>query len=121
MIFALVIDDNKSTTEAMVQMLMLWEIKARPVLSPGAAMGILSKEIPAIVFLDINMPGLDGFEVLAFLRREPRLTKVPVIITTSDDQPQTTKRAIDGGANAVLIKPVMVEMLENTLRKVGII
>jgi CheY-like chemotaxis protein len=121
MSLALVIDDNKSTIDAMVQMLKLWDISARPVLSPGAAMGILSKEIPDIVFLDINMPGVNGFEVLAFLRREPRLAKVPVIIATSDDQPETSKRALDGGANAVLIKPVMVEMLENILLQVGII
>jgi CheY-like chemotaxis protein len=121
MSLALVIDDNKSTTEVMVQMLKLWDIVARPVLSPGAAMGILSKEIPNIVFLDINMPGVDGFEVLAFLRREPRLAKVPVIIATSDDQPQTAKRAIEGGATAVLIKPVMVDMLEEILQKTGII
>ena len=60
---ALVIDDNKATTDAMVQMLRIWDITSRSVLSPGAAMGILSKEIPNIVFLDINMPGVDGFEV----------------------------------------------------------
>jgi CheY-like chemotaxis protein len=121
MILALVIDDNKSTTDAMVQMLKLWDITARPALSPGAAMGFLSKEIPNIVFLDINMPGVDGFEVLAYLRREPRLAKVPVVIATSDDQPQTSKRALEGGANAVLIKPVMVDMVEKVLQKTGII
>lgn len=121
MAFALVIDDNKLTTEAMVQMLKLWDIAARQALSPSAAMAILNMDTPEIVFLDINMPGIDGFEVLAYLRREPRLAKVPVVIATSDDQPETSKRAIMGGANAVLIKPVMVDVLENVLRKVGII
>jgi CheY-like chemotaxis protein len=121
MAIALVIDDNKSTIDAMVQMLKLWDISTRTALSPGAAMGILSKEIPAIVFLDINMPGVDGFEVLAFLRREPRLFKVPVVIATSDDQPQTSKRAMEGGANAVLIKPVMVDVLEKVLLQLKII
>ena len=67
------------------------------------------------------MPGADGFEVLAYLRREPHLAKVPVIIVTSDDQPQTSKRAMDGGANEVIIKPVMTDILEKTLKKVGII
>ncbi|MBE3038509.1 MAG: response regulator [Chloroflexi bacterium] len=67
------------------------------------------------------MPGADGFEVLAYLWREPRLAKVPVIIGTSDDQPQTSKRAMDEGANAVIIKPVMADILEKALKKVGII
>ncbi len=67
------------------------------------------------------MPGADGFEVLAYPRREPRLAKVPVIIDTSDDQPQTSKCAMDEGANAVIIKPVMADILEKALKKVGII
>jgi chemosensory pili system protein ChpA (sensor histidine kinase/response regulator) len=121
MSFALVIDDNKQTTDVLIQMLKLWKVTARSALSPSSAMTILSGDTPAIVFLDINMPGVDGFEVLAYLRREPRLVKVPVIIVTSDDQPQTSKRAMDGGANAVIIKPVMSDILEKVLKKVGII
>ncbi len=121
MSYALVIDDNKQTTEALIQMLKIWKIATRSALNPSVAMSILSAETPAIVFLDINMPGVDGFEVLGFLRREPRLAKVPVIIVTSDDQPQTSQRAMDGGANAVIIKPVMTDILEKALKKAGLI
>ena len=121
MMIALVIDDNKQTTEALVQMLKIWDISARPAYGPSAAMKILSEETPDIVFLDINMPGVNGFEVLAYLRREPRLAGVPVIIVTSDDQPETTQRALTGGANAVVLKPVMVTILEGALKKAGIL
>jgi CheY-like chemotaxis protein len=121
MAIALVIDDNKQTTEALVQMLKIWDITARPAYGPSAAMKILGETTPKIVFLDINMPGVDGFEVLSYLRREPRLAGVPVIIVTSDDQPETTQRALAGGANAVVLKPVMVTILEGALKKVGII
>jgi CheY-like chemotaxis protein len=110
MSYALVIDDNKQTTDALIQMLKLWKITARSALSPSVAMAILSGDTPAIVFLDINMPGVDGFEVLAYL-----------IVVTSDDQPQTTKRALEGGANAVIIKPAMPDILEKVLMKVGMI
>jgi PleD family two-component response regulator len=121
MSYALVIDDNRQTTDALIQMLKLWKIKARPALSPRAGMAILGEVTPAIVFLDINMPGVDGFEVLAYLRREPRLVNVPVVIVTSDDQPQTSQRAMDGGATAVIIKPVMADILEKALKKTGMI
>ncbi len=84
-------------------------------------MSILSGEPPTIVILDINIPCEDGFEVLATLRGEPGLAKMPVIIVTSDDQPQTSKHAKDEGANAVIIKPVMADILEKVLKKVGII
>jgi len=121
MTIALVIDDNKQTTEALVQMLKIWDIAARAAYGPSAALKILGELTPNIVFLDINMPGVDGFEVLAYLRREPRLAGVPVIIVTSDDQPETTQRAYAGGANAVVLKPVMVAILEDALRKADIL
>lgn len=121
MSLALVIDDNRQTTEALLQMLRLWDIQARSVLSPGTAMTVLKDMIPRVIFLDINMPGVDGFEVLAFLKREPRLAGVPVIVVTSDDQPETRKRAIEGGALDLVLKPVMAEVLEEALQKAGLI
>jgi len=84
-------------------------------------MKILGELTPNIIFLDINMPGVDGFEVLSYLRREPRLSGLPVIVVTSDDQPETTQHALAGGANAVVLKPVMVGTLEGALITTGII
>jgi PleD family two-component response regulator len=70
-----VIDDNKQTTEALSKMLKLRKITARPALSPSVAMAILRRDTPAIVFLEINILSVDGFEVLAYLRSELRVAK----------------------------------------------
>jgi chemosensory pili system protein ChpA (sensor histidine kinase/response regulator) len=118
---ALVIDDNKQTNDALVQMLRIWDIHALSALGPGLAMKILGEATPSVIFLDLNMPGMDGFEVLAYLRREPRLSGVPVIIVTSDDQPETAQRATAGGAAALILKPIMLDALEVELQKIGII
>jgi len=120
MAFAYVIDDSKQAAEALAQMLKLWNMDARVILSPAAAMSILGTEKPQVIFLDINMPGVDGFEVIGFLKREPRLSGVPVIIVTSDDQQETRDRALKSGAAAVVIKPVMIDMLEAALKDIGI-
>ena len=119
--YVLVIDDNRQTADALCQMLKLWGFQSRQALGPSAAMAILMNEIPVMITLDINMPGVDGFEVLGYLRREPRLMNVPVIVITSDDQPETAQRATKGGASALVIKPVMPEVLEETLKKIGMI
>jgi CheY-like chemotaxis protein len=74
-----------------------------------------------LILLDINMPGVDGLEILAYLRREPRLKPVPVIVITSDDQPETGARVLKGGANAIIIKPATLEILESNLKKVGVL
>ncbi len=120
MTLALVIDDNRQTADALTSMLRLYNIEARAVYNPSSAMAILEEAIPQIIFLDINMPGVNGFEVLSFLKREPRLEKVPVVIVTSDDQPETAKRALRGGAKAIVYKPVMPEMLEEALKQTGL-
>jgi CheY-like chemotaxis protein len=82
---------------------------------------LLASFIPRVVLLDINMPGVDGTEVLAFLKREPRLAPVPVIVITSDDQPETRQRVLGGGAVAMIIKPATIDALEEALRKAGIL
>lgn len=117
---AIIIDDNRSTADALHQMLTVLDIPTRVAYGASAAMSLLSGFTPGLILLDINMPGVDGLEILAYLRREPRLISVPVIVITSDDQPETRKRVMNGGANAMIIKPATLEFLEENLRKIGI-
>jgi putative molybdopterin biosynthesis protein len=114
---ALVIDDNRQTADALVRVLKALNLPSRAAYGPGPAMAILAVDIPRMVFLDINMPGVDGFEILSYLRREPRLSAVPVFVVTSDDQPQTRERALREGAKALIVKPASVETLETALRQ----
>jgi len=118
---ALVIDDHRPTTDSMCQMLNLLGVKARPAYGPRAALLILNEFLPDIIFLDIQMPGVDGFEVLAYLRREPRLANVPVVIVTSDDQPETASKARRTGALLTIVKPASLEGLERVLHKLKLI
>ena len=117
---ALIIDDNRETADALQQMLEVLGIPARVAYGASPAISALSSLTPRLVLLDINMPGVDGTEILAFLRREPRLTSVPVIVITSDDQPETKQRALQGGAVAVIIKPADFDLLEAALKKAGV-
>jgi CheY-like chemotaxis protein len=63
------------------------------------------------------MPGIDGIEILLYLRREPRLVSIPVIVITSDDQPETRRKVMSGGATAMIIKPATIDALEDALKK----
>lgn len=113
---ALVIDDNRNAADILVNFLELLEMGTRVAYSPKAALLAIQDSIPDVVFLDLNMPGLSGFEVLSYLKREPGASDVPVIVVTSDDQPETAQRARSEGASSVLIKPISIEGLEETLR-----
>jgi peroxiredoxin Q/BCP len=117
---ALIIDDNRSTADALFQMLGLLGIHARVAYGSSAALGALAGFTPGVILLDITMPGIDGIEVLGFLRREPRLAGVPVVVITLDDQPETRERALKGGANAIIIKPATLDTLEEQLGNLGV-
>ncbi|MCS7010749.1 MAG: response regulator [Anaerolineales bacterium] len=119
MSFALVIDDNQQTARALVEMLTLLGVAGRTAFSPTAALQIVSHDTPEVIFLDVHMPGVDGFEVLSYLRREPRLEHTPVFVITSDDQPEMALRARQLGARGILLKPISLDMLENALREIG--
>ena len=118
---ALIIDDNRQTADALQQMLIVLDVPARTAYGSSAAIAALSAMTPRVVLLDINMPGVDGTEILAYLRREPRLIPVPVIVITSDDQPETRQRVMQGGAAAMLIKPATFDTLEAALKKANVI
>ena len=119
---ALIIDDNRSTADALKQMLSVLGLSSRVAYGSTPAISMLRTGfIPRFVFLDINMPGVDGTEILAYLRREPQLIPVPVIVVTSDDQPETRRKVMKLGATAMIIKPATIDVLENTLKKSKII
>jgi len=114
----LIIDDNRQTADALNQMLGVLGFKARAAYGSSPAMELLSKGfIPNFICLDINMPGVDGTEVLAFLRREPQLMKVPVFVITSDDQPETREKVMKLGATSLIIKPATIDTLEEALKQ----
>lgn len=119
---ALIIDDNRTTADALGQMLNVLGFKARVAYGSSAAITILrSGFTPKFVCLDLNMPGLDGTEILRFLRREPHLIPVPVFVVTSDDQPETRKKVMKLGANLMIIKPATIDALEDALKKVRLL
>lgn len=114
----LIIDDNRATADALGQMLAVLGFRARLAYGSNAAMSILGTGFtPAFICLDINMPGVNGTEILAYLRREPRLIAVPVFVITSDDQPETRRKVMKLGATAMIIKPATIDTLEEALKK----
>ncbi|HEX7899653.1 MAG TPA: response regulator [Planctomycetota bacterium] len=61
--------------------------------------------IPALVLLDLKLPRCSGFEVVAWIRAQPRLRALPVVVLTSSKDKRDVTRAYELGANAYLIKP----------------
>ncbi len=64
----------------------------------------VEKEKPDLVLLDLILPGIDGFEVLAKMKTNPILSKIPVIIFSNLGQKEDIEKGLKMGANDYLIK-----------------
>jgi CheY-like chemotaxis protein len=74
--------------------------------------------LPALVLLDLNMPGLDGRDVLEALKQDPALQLIPVVIFTTSANTRDVEECYRLGANSYLTKPINYYDLE---AKVGIL
>jgi diguanylate cyclase (GGDEF)-like protein len=80
----------------------------------AAAHAALSQET-AIVLLDVDMPGMDGYSVCRRLRAEPRLATVPIVMVTGHEDSEAIGRAFDAGATDFVSKPVNWALLPRRL------
>lgn len=71
--------------------------------------------LPLVTFLDLKLPYLNGFEVLDWIRQQPELHDLNVVILTSSDEERDSKRARELGATAYLVKPPKPEVLIRTI------
>jgi CheY-like chemotaxis protein len=79
----------------------------------------LRTEAPSLVILDLKLPRKSGLEVLAWVRQQPGLRRMPVVVLTSSDEHRDVQCAYDLGANSYLVKPVMPQALTDAARLMG--
>src|SRR3712207_1757180 len=75
--------------------------------------------LPAVVLLDLKLPRQSGFAVLAWIRANPHIRHVPVVVLTSSGQDEDIRRAYELGANSYLVKPVRRDALLEIVQMVN--
>jgi CheY-like chemotaxis protein len=70
-----------------------------------------SYPLPALLFLDLKLPLKSGHEVLSWVRAQPALQSLVVVVLTSSDQPTDVQKSYQLGANSYLVKPPTAEQL----------
>ena len=80
-----------------------------------AALAVAMAESPDCILLDIMMPGIDGYETCAALKKNPKLAAVPVILFSATTDLRVIDRAEQVGATTVLPKPFPIEQLEQAV------
>jgi two-component system response regulator len=82
------------------------------------ALAVLSNadEIPDLVILDLNLGGVDGFDVLSKLKADPNLRVVPVVVLTTSADPHDIERSYKAGASSYIVKPASIDGLRKVVR-----
>lgn len=112
----LVVEDDERTLKLLGQVLRRGGYQSALAKSGLAAVQLLKRAVPALILLDLKMEPMDGFELLALLKKYPASASIPVVILTGRDNPYYIDRAIGFDVEDYLIKPIQPRDL---LKKVG--
>lgn len=75
---------------------------------------------PLLVLLDLNLPGMDGYQVLEQMKNNPETRRIPVIILTTTDDYREVERCYQLGCNVYITKPVDYEQFADAISKLGL-
>lgn len=75
---------------------------------------------PLLLLLDINMPRLNGVEVLQQIKDDERLSKIPVVMLTTTDDPREVERCYQLGCGVYITKPVLYEEFIEAIKRLGL-
>jgi CheY-like chemotaxis protein len=75
-------------------------------------------QMPALILLDLKMPRATGFEILQWIRRNPRISRIPVVVLSGSELEEDIRKAYASGANSYLVKPLGFDALVDLIRSV---
>ncbi|NOT25217.1 MAG: response regulator [Acidobacteria bacterium] len=111
----LVVDDNVDAAESLAALLSMWGHDVRITHDGAAALEVAPVFAPSVIFLDIGMPGMDGYEVARRLRRVPALEHSLLVALTGFGGDQDRRRADEAGFDRHVTKLVDLAVLRNLI------
>ncbi len=77
-------------------------------------------QLPMLVLLDLNLPVLDGYQVLQRIKADDRTKQIPVVVLTTTDDNREVARCYELGCNIYITKPVDYDQFSEAIRKLGL-
>lgn len=114
----MIIEDEVDAAELFSEMMRINGFRVIKMFSSAPAIPIIAQERPDVILLDVMMPDISGLEVLRYIRREPELASIPVIILSAKSMPGDIRIGIEAGASMYLTKPVGFQDLKNAVEQV---
>ena len=113
----LIVDDNKMNLLVAKKAISdIYEVST--VMSGKEALAFLESSRPDLILLDIKMPQMDGFEVMAHLQADEKLRDIPIIFLTADNDAQMETKCLECGALDYIVKPFVASVMRSRIARV---
>ncbi len=114
----LIVDDCQTTRKLLTLYL---KVKGFEVVSAENGLDAIEKlashEVN-LILSDLNMPFMDGIELIKTLKADPNMSHIPVLMVTTEADPEEKQKALEAGASEYLVKPVTAEMVTQSIKNI---
>ena len=112
----LAVDDTPENLDV-VKGILAPENTVRVAINGVVALKIAQKQSPDLILLDINMPGMDGYEVCGKLKSDENTARIPVVFLTAELDSASRQKGLELGAADYVTKPINPEILRDCVRR----
>lgn len=114
----LIVDDENISRQLLQAILLNIGYNVEAASSGHEALNILEKSIPDLVFLDIMMPEMDGFETIEAIKNQPKFASIPIVFVTALDDKDTKVKGKKLGATDFITKPYNKNQISSKLNEI---
>jgi two-component system, OmpR family, phosphate regulon response regulator PhoB len=106
----LVVEDHKDTQTCVAEQLADYGFDVMTASDGESAMRLIRERRPALVYLDMNLPNVSGYDVCEEIRADPSLQDIPVVMTSAQTSINVHAACIEAGADAFVPKPFQLDL-----------
>ena len=117
MLEMLIVDDEETTVNFLKEFFEKEGFRVRIAYSGKVAVEEIEKKDADLILLDVQMPGMDGIEVLKRIKQKKSMAKV--LMVTGENDPETIEKTLQCGADYYILKPFMLQELTKQVRKMA--
>lgn len=114
----IIVDDEQDNVGVMQMVFEFNDIKVRAAYSGAECLSLLDQEIPSVLFVDIQMPEMSGYELLERIRQKERWRSIPVIAVTAHARSEDEEEIMRAGFNGYIGKPINVMSLMDQISQI---
>ncbi len=117
----LIIEDSVTQAESLRATLVDAGLKVYCSLDGQSGLDRAREVLPDLIIMDVHMPGMNGFEVAQALKDDPKTLNIPIVMLTSNDNPEAAMMGLDAGAIDYIPKDVFAtSVLLETIKQMGL-